>query len=253
MTRKYLFAKKINSIKARFNLVPPKLNAGLPMIFKNRCDAGKQLCKLLAKYQGQEVVIYAIPRGGVAVAEPLANYLAAPIDLLLCHKIGHPYQPEYAIAAVSESGHVIGNSQEIMSIDQNWFQNEKKRQVEEIKRKRKAYLKERAPIPLQGKIAIIVDDGIATGLTMQVGILELKDRCPKKIIVAVPVAPKSTADLIKKNVNEFIAIEVPSDGTFLGAVGAYYDEFYQVDDDEVIATLDLCLKKAQKYKPEEKE
>ncbi|CUI16555.1 conserved hypothetical protein [Candidatus Protochlamydia naegleriophila] len=220
------------------------------MVFKNRRDAGKQLCKLLTEYQGQETVIYAIPRGGIVVAEPLANYLAAPIDLLLCHKIGHPYQPEYAIAAISESGHVIGNPREIMSIDQKWFQNEKKQQVEEIKRKRKAYLKERGPIPLQGKIAVIVDDGIATGLTMQAGIKELRDRRPSKIIVAVPIAPKSTADIIKNVVDEFIAVDVPSDESFLGAVGAYYDEFYQVEDDEVIAILDLCIKEAKKYKPE---
>lgn len=216
------------------------------MVFKNRHDAGKRLCKLLTKYQGQEIVVYAIPRGGVVVAEPLTDYLSAPLDLLLCHKIGHPYQPEYAIAAISESGHVIGNNQEILSTDQKWFQSEKKRQIEEMKRKRKAYLKEREPIPLQSKIAVIVDDGIATGLTMQIGVKELRGRCPAKIIVAVPVAPKGTANLLRSVADEFIAIEEPDDNSFLGAVGAYYDEFFQVEDNEVIEILDCCAKKAEK-------
>lgn len=210
------------------------------MFFKDRLDAGRQLCKLLEKYKNQSAVVYAIPRGGVVVAEEIAKFLHAPMDLLLSHKIGHPYQPEYAIAAVSESGRLVWNPRERMSIDENWLEKEKNLQIQEIKRKRKEYLKGRKEISLQDKIAIIVDDGIATGLTIQAGIEELKDKHPKKIVIAVPVAPKRTANLLKALVDDFVAIDTPED--FLGSVGSYYEEFYQVEDEEVIAALEKYRK-----------
>lgn len=206
------------------------------MQFKNRSDAGRYLSQLLKKYQGDNCVVYALPRGGVTVAVEIANFLQAPLDLILAHKIGHPYYPEYAIAAISESGHIIGSAHELNSIDKTWLKLEKERQMEEIKRKRKLYLKEKKEISLKDKIAIIVDDGIATGLTMQAGILELKERHPNKIVIAVPVAPKSTATRLKAMADDFVGIEIDDD-RFLGAVGAYYDEFDQVEDEEVIAIL----------------
>lgn len=205
--------------------------------FKNREDAGRQLGQRLEKYKGQDVVVYAIPRGGITVAAEIAKFLHAPLDLIFAHKIGHPYQPEYAIAAVSESGHMIGSPHELRFADKTWLENEKEHQMQEIKRKRKLYLGDKKDAPLKDKIAIIVDDGIATGLTMQVGIMELKDRHPKKIVAAVPVAPKGTAELLKKMADDFVGVEVPEDYNFLGAVGAYYDEFNQVEDFEVIKIL----------------
>lgn len=207
------------------------------MFFKNRLAAGQQLCPFLARYKDEDSIVYAIPRGGVIVAEPIAKFLNAPMDLLLAHKIGHPTQPEYAIAAVSESGLLIGNAHELSSVNQEWLQNAKKQQMQEIKRKREKYFQERGEIPLKGKIAIIVDDGIATGLTMQVGIKELKERHPKKIVVAVPVAPQSTASVIKTMANDFVAIVIPENYQFLGSVGSYYEEFDQVEDEEVIEIL----------------
>lgn len=206
--------------------------------FKNRHDAGRQLGLLLEKYKGQEAVIYALPRGGIVLAQEIADILHAPISLILAHKIGHPYQPEYAVAAVSESGHLVGTPHELQKLGKAWLEMEKRHQMDEIKKKREMYLKDRQEVSLKDKIAIIVDDGIATGLTMQAGILELKDRHPKKIIAAVPVAPKATADLIKTMVDEFVGIIVPDDYHFLGAVGAYYADFSQVEDEQVIATLD---------------
>lgn len=205
--------------------------------FKNREDAGAQLALLLAKYKGKEVVVYAIPRGGVSVAEPIANFLKAPMDLILAHKIGHPYQPEYAIAAVSESGHMVGSSHDLYAVDEQWLEKEKERQMQEIKRKRESYLKEMGKISLKNKIAIIVDDGIATGLTMRVGILELRSQGPEKIVAAVPVAPRSTADSLKAMVDDFVAVKIPEDYEFLGAVGAYYQEFDQVEDETAMAIL----------------
>lgn len=206
------------------------------MFFKNRKDAGKQLSQLLKDYKDQDVVVFALPRGGVVVAAEIATFLHAPLDLIFAHKIGHPYQPEYAVAAVSESGHMIQSSNELLSIGEAWLENEKQRQLEEIKRKRKLYLKNKKEIPLKGKIAILVDDGIATGLTMQAAIIELKHRHPKKIVVAAPVAPKRTVDLIKAMADDFIGYEI-DDYNFLGAIGAYYNEFNQIEDEEVIEIL----------------
>lgn len=216
------------------------------MFFKDRQEAGKLLAQALMKYQDEDVIVYALPRGGVVVAAEIAGSLKAPLDLILAHKIGHPYQLEYAIAAVSEGGYVVGNPREIQTIDKQWFEMEKNRQIREIKRKRELYLKGRKEIQLKNKVAILVDDGIATGLTMQVGILELKHQKPKKIVIAVPVTPKSTADLIKKQVDEFVALEIPPEHQFLGAVGAYYQDFSQTEDDEVIQILENHAKELEK-------
>src|ERR1700741_4776504 len=102
------------------------------MYFKDRQDAGKQLCLLLEKYKSQKVVVFALPRGGVVIADEIAKFLHAPLDLILAHKIGHPYQPEYAIAAISESGHLVGSSHGLESIDKIWLENAKKVEIEEI-------------------------------------------------------------------------------------------------------------------------
>jgi predicted phosphoribosyltransferase len=207
------------------------------MYFKNRKDAGIQLAHLLKEYIGQEVVVFALPRGGIIPAEEIANFLHAPLSLILAHKIGHPFQPEYAIAAISESGHLVGSSAELHAANEAWLERAKMKEMEEIKRKRKIYLADKKDIPLEGKIAMIVDDGVATGLTMQVGILELRDRNPKKIIVVVPVVPRSTATRLQNMADDLVAVEIPDDYEFRGAVGAYYDEFYQVEDAEVIKIL----------------
>jgi putative phosphoribosyl transferase len=206
--------------------------------FKDRRDAGRQLAAALAQYQGQDVVVYALPRGGVVVADEIAKALNAPLDLILAHKIGHPHQSEYAIAAISESGALVGDSPTLRSFGQSWLEKEKHGQMEEFARKRQLYLKGKKSISAQNKIALLVDDGIATGLTMQVGILQLQKEHPRKIIVAIPVGPKSSIDLFKTEVDACVAILAPEDYAFLGSVGAYYDRFEQVEDKEVIAILE---------------
>ncbi|MBA3603996.1 MAG: phosphoribosyl transferase [Parachlamydiaceae bacterium] len=207
------------------------------MYFKNRQDAGRQLALLLKKYIGQDTVVFALPRGGIVPADEIAIFLNAPLSLILAHKIGHPYQPEYAIAAISERGHLVGSSRELDLVNEVWLEHTKIKEMEEIKRKRKFYLVGKKDILLEGKIALIVDDGVATGLTMQAGILELRDRNPKKIIVVIPVVPRSTATKLQSMADDVVAVEIPDDKEFRGSVGAYYDEFYQVEDAEVIRIL----------------
>lgn len=202
--------------------------------FKNRTDAGQKLAHALKKYQGEDVIVYALPRGGVVVAKEIATVLHAPLDLLFARKIGHPLFSEYAIGAVSESGQVIG-SKELESFGEKWLNEQVQFQLKEIKRRRQLYLKNRPPLDPKNKVAIVVDDGVATGLTMEVAIQELRSFHPKKIVVAVPVSPKDTFERLKHLADDAVGIEVTDQ--FLGAVGAYYAEFSQVEDSEVVMYL----------------
>ncbi|MEK9156478.1 MAG: phosphoribosyltransferase family protein [Patescibacteria group bacterium] len=203
--------------------------------FKNRQEAGKKLAEKLEKYRGEEAVVYALPRGGAVVGAEIAGRLNLPLDLILVRKIGHPFNPEFAIGAVSESGRLVGDVLVPNRVDPEWLGREVGCLKEEISRRRQLYLGGRPSRPAQGKIAIIADDGIATGSTMLAAIEEIRNQRPKKVVVAVPVAPPDTAELMRGRVDEFIAILIPE--TFFGAVGSYYDEFGQVSDEEVVSIM----------------
>ncbi len=206
------------------------------MYFKNRVDGGRKLADLLKRFKGKDVVIYALPRGGVVTAYEIAKEIQAPLDLIITRKIGHPYQPEYAIGAVAENGHSVFNKEEVTEIDENYLTSEAEKQKEEAKRRREIYLAGRKPIPCKGKIAILVDDGIATGLTMKAAIKELQMHYyPSKIVVAVPVAPQETGEELKKMGVEFVAVN--AEEGFLGSIGAYYQDFYPVEDENVIRIM----------------
>lgn len=205
------------------------------IIFEDRVDAGVKLAELLEKYQGQEAVILGLPRGGVVVAKVIADKLNLLLGIIVVRKIGHPLNPEFAIAAISESGKVVKNENIMTDIEPEWFERESSNQLAEAKRRREKYWGSKDSIQLKNKIAIIVDDGLATGLTMLAAIEEAKTQMPSKIVVAVPIAPKGEAVMIETKADEFIATEIPDQ--FLGAVGAYYENFPQVTDEEVISLL----------------
>jgi predicted phosphoribosyltransferase len=207
------------------------------MFFKNRKEAGIYLAEKLLKYKGKDVVIYALPRGGVETAYAISSFLKAPLEFIITRKIGHPQNPEYAIAAISESGQLIGNPAELEEVSNVWFENEVENQKEEIKRRKDVYLGGRKTQSPKGKIAILVDDGVATGLTLRAGIAELRHLGAEKVIVAIPFAPKSSADIIKNECDELVAINIVPEGEFLGSVGAYYKNFEQVSDERVIELL----------------
>lgn len=204
------------------------------MFFQNRTEAGKKLAEVLKKYEAADAIVYALPRGGVVVGAEIAHELHAPLDLVVTRKIGHPAEPEYAIAAVSENGELVSNQQEISQVDQDWFKQEVQNQIAEAKRRRATYMGKPMLSPA-GKVALLVDDGIATGSTMLAAIKELKRFTPKKLIVAVPVSPADTALEIKKQIDEFVCLNV--DPAYLGSVGAYYSSFPQVEDEEVVEIL----------------
>lgn len=207
------------------------------MRFRDRTEAGQLLAKKLKKYRDKDVCVYAIPRGGVVTGVAIAKYLHAPLNLIITRKISHPASPEYAIAATAENGHIVGNPQELMKVDEKWLEEATKKQRQEAARRRKKYLHGRETLSPEEKIAILVDDGVATGLTIRVGILELKRLNPRKLIVAVPVVPKGVAKVLQKEADELVSLYMPSDDASTGAVGSYYDNFSQVEDQEVVNIL----------------
>lgn len=205
------------------------------MRFKNRKEAGIELAKALEEYRGKDAVIYALPRGGVVLGYEIAKYLRAPLDLIIARKIGHPFNKEFAVCAVTEDGTLFCDENEKKDLDPEWLKEKIEEEINEAKRRRETYLTLREPIDAKGKTAIIVDDGIATGLTLKVAIQKLKSKKPKKLIVAVPVSPKDVAEEISRDVDNFVALDVPA--LYLGAVGAYYDDFRETTDEDVIKLL----------------
>lgn len=206
-------------------------------MFQDRVEAGKKLANALEHYQDKDTVIYALPRGGVVVAAETAKKLQAPMDLIIIRKIGHPDNPEYAICSLSENGHVLCNEEAVAQVEKDWLEDKIWQERQEIKRRQQVYLNNREAISAKDRVAVIVDDGIATGLTMATAIEEVKHQLPKKIVVAVPVIPKDVFKNLKQQVDEVIALETPE--VFAGAVGSYYEDFPQVTDEEVIKILKI--------------
>ncbi len=206
-------------------------------MFSDRRDAGVQLTSRLKGYKDQVgVLVLALPRGGVATGYEVARYLNVPLDIVIVRKIGFPGQPELAIGAVSETGTVVLNESIISmyGVPKDYIDREISRQKEEISRRVKLYRKGKRLPSLEGKTIILVDDGVATGATIKAAITTLREEKLKKLIVALPVAPPGIADELKQVVDSFICIETPID--FM-AVGAYYHDFTQVSDEEVIKLL----------------
>lgn len=207
-------------------------------MFKDRKDAGMKLAGKLEEFSGKEnVIVLALPRGGVVTGFEIARRLNALLDVLIVRKIGHPWQPELAVGAVSETGAVVYNEDVVSSagVTKEYLRGEAARQRDEIARRQQLYRSGRKIVKLTGKTVILVDDGIATGATMKAAIETLKREQVGRLIVAVPVAPRSTADDLKGMVDAFVCLETPDD--FM-AVGCYYLDFTQVTDLDVVKLLE---------------
>lgn len=205
-------------------------------MLRNRHEAGILLAQKLQRYKNTNAIVLALPRGGVVVGRAIADALSLPIDIITTRKIGHPSNPEYAIGAVDATGISVWNEIEIASLDKQWVKEEVRRQKEEAGRRNKTYRKGKKGINISAKAVIIVDDGIATGFTMRLAIKAVKKENPEKIVVAVPVAPSESIDEIRNEGADEIILLEPSE-EFMGAVGAHYQEFEQVEDEEVINLL----------------
>ena len=203
-------------------------------MFRDRVDAGRRLAEALSKYRDQPVVVFALPRGGVVLGAEAARFLDAPLDLIVVRKIGHPDAPEYAIGAVAEDGYVVTNPDETRFIDPAWLNDAASAEWREAQRRRRLFVGARQHIPAKDKIAILVDDGLATGLTMEAAIHAVRKRRPRSVVVAVPVAASETAAKIKRHVDDLIVLHIPP---LLEAIGDFYQDFTQVTDEEVVTLM----------------
>lgn len=211
------------------------------MIFKNRKEAGEKLAQKLKGKNLKEAIVLALPRGGVVLGFEIAKELFLPLDLVVPRKIGAPGNEEFAIGAITETGEGILDEKSIasLSINKDYLEKEKSKEKKEAERRLKTYRGDRSSLDLKNKTALLVDDGIATGMTMRAAIKSVKKYNPDKIIVAVPVSAKDSLAIIKKEVDEVICLEAP---LFFGAVGAFYKEFPQTSDEEVVDLMGKAKK-----------
>ncbi len=202
------------------------------MHFSDRKDAGQRLASALDAYRDRHAVVLALPRGGVPVAYEVARHLNAPLELLLVRKIGLPGQRELAMGAVATGNVVIRNEEviRIAGIDEAEFAAELAREQAELERRRQAYLGDRSPIDVAGRVAIVVDDGIATGSTMRAALKAVAAAKPAEIVLAVPVAPPETVASLKRHADKVVCLQMPPG---FAAIGNYYADFHQLTDDDV--------------------
>lgn len=205
-------------------------------MFQNRSDAGRLLATKLRNYQNKPGVLLAVPRGGVPVAYEVAKELNMPLEIILVKKLGHPLNKEYAIGAVSLKDMFVIPHGDVTDF---YIQQQVQTIRTRLQHMQKKFLGDREPERIEGKTIIIIDDGVATGNTLLATIRLLRKENPSKIIVAVPVISKSAAQKISIEADELIAVLIPD--TFYG-VGALYDDFTQVSDEEVIDYLEKLRK-----------
>jgi putative phosphoribosyl transferase len=205
--------------------------------FADRRDAGRQLAQALLEMKLADPVVLALPRGGVPVAVEVAAALHAPLDVVLVRKIGAPGQRELAVAAVAEGPGGLVLDLETMAATgatPAYVEHEATRERAENTRRRAAYLGGRAALPIEGKTAVVVDDGIATGTSVRAALRALRAQRPARLVLAVPVAPPGAVAELRPLVDDLVCLSQPP---YFYAVGAHYADFRQVSDDEVIAAL----------------
>jgi predicted phosphoribosyltransferase len=206
------------------------------MSYINRQDAGKRLAKVLRHFKSKDTVVLALPRGGIVLGAEVAKELSAPLGLVLVRKIGHPSYAEYAIGAVAEDERPVYNEDELLGLDDEWLKDAVAAARQLIGHRQELYYgDEFTPPDVKDKTVILVDDGIATGLTMEAAVRAMQSKRAKRVIVAVPVAPRDSIDTLEVIADEVVVLDKPE--SFLGAVGSHYQEFDQVDDEEVRAVL----------------
>ena len=200
-------------------------------LLNDRKEAGILLSERLKKYQNSNTIILAVPRGGVPVGYEIGKRLHLPMDIVLSKKIGHPNNKEYAIGAVSMNSITLKEHPEV---PQRYIEDEVIRLRKLLKEKYELYMGNREPIDIQGKNVIVVDDGIATGNTLLASISMLRKKEPAKIIVAVPVLPADVIPIFQRNADEFVYLIAAK---YFRGVGGFYEQFDQVEDEEVIRML----------------
>lgn len=207
-------------------------------MFADRTDAGRRLAARLGHLADADPMVLALPRGGVPVGFEVAKALRAPLDVLLVRKIGAPFQPELAAGAVVDGAEpVLVRNEEVIrayGIDEDWIATEAARQLAEIERRRRLYCGDRPAPSVRGRTAILVDDGIATGTTVRAALRALAKLGPRRRVLAVPVAPPDTLARLAPEAEEIVVLEEPE---WMAAVGQFYRDFTQTEDEEVVRLL----------------
>jgi putative phosphoribosyl transferase len=205
-------------------------------VFKDRRDAGRQLGRWLSAYAALEPVVVALPRGGVPVAAEIADALGAPLDVIVARKIGLPWQPELALGAVAEGNICVVNEAliEEAGVSRDELATVIGRERVELERRVRAYRGERSPARLDGRLVILVDDGLATGYTARVAIDLIRRRGASRVVLAVPVAPRDSVATMSGLADEFVVLQTP---TRFFSIGEHYEDFRPTSDEEVVACL----------------
>jgi len=207
-----------------------------PIRFRDRHDAGRRLAAELLPYRDEDPVVVGLPRGGVPVAEEVAAALGAPLEVLAVRKLGAPHNPEYGIGAIAEGGTRVFDSEAlaVLGINGGVLDSIVSREAEELHRRVVAYRGERPLVDLRGRTAIVVDDGVATGVTDTAALRAVRSLGPRRLVLAVPVCAPDSAHRLREEADEVVCLSEPP---LLYGVGQWYRDFSQVSDGEVIAAL----------------
>lgn len=204
-------------------------------MFRDRMEAAARLADRLSVYKGKNPLVLAIPRGAVPMAKLIAERLGGEVDVVLVRKLRAPYQSELAIGSIDESGWTyLAPHAASTGADEIYIEEEKARQLATIRRRRAQYTPVRPPIDPEGRVVIVVDDGLATGATMISALHGLRERGPATLVCAVPVSPPETLSRVAQFADEVVCLETPA---WFQAVGQFYRDFPQVEDAEVMALL----------------
>lgn len=206
------------------------------MTFRDRADAGRRLAAVLTAYAGADLVVLGLPRGGVPVAAEVAHALAAPLDVVVVRKLGVPRQPEYAMGAIGEGGVRVVDERVVREtgVSPEQLAEVEARERAEVERRAAGLRAGRPRIPLAGRTAILVDDGVATGSTARAACAVARALGARRVVLATPVAPMRTVAALRAVADDVVAVETPAD---FRAVGQFYADFGQTTDAEVVALL----------------
>ena len=207
------------------------------ILFEDRVDAGRQLAERLAPYAEERPVVFALPRGGVPVGAEVSRSLGAPLEVIVSRKLGAPGQPEFGIGAVAPGGVRVLNERAVraLGIEEDYLEMISARELAEAERRLKLFRGDRPYPDLERRTAILVDDGLATGVTARAALLALRRMNPRRLVLAVPVCALQTAELLRPEADDLICLLAPAN---LEAVGLWYRNFKQTSDEEVVRLLE---------------
>jgi predicted phosphoribosyltransferase len=211
------------------------------VVFSDRIQAARLLAAKLAGYRGTHPLVLAVPRGALPMGEVIAEALDGDLDVVLVHKLAAPGNPEYAIGAVSETGELeLRPEAREFVLDPHWLEAQRLKETQELARRRAFFTPGRSGAPIDGRTAIVVDDGVATGATLLAALKLVRRSSPRRLVAAVAVAPPAAVEKMRAEADEVVCLQQPA---LFWAVGQFFDDFRQVEDQEVVAILERAARR----------